>query len=67
MMDHRVVWLAGFVSRDKGVVPPEPIDFVPDANGGPPVPRALIPREGERCSCRDAALHQKSEVLALCA
>jgi hypothetical protein len=52
---HRVVWLAGYIYRNRKaegvVVPPEPIEYLPDASGNPPVPRALIPRDGEPCRC----------------
>jgi hypothetical protein len=64
---HGYIWFAGLVSKSKGGVPPEPIDYVPDAKGSPPVQRALIPPEGSLALARNAALHRKSKVFILCA
>jgi hypothetical protein len=69
MSTHEVVWLAGYIHRNRRgegvVVPPEPIAYIPDANGNPPVPRALVPRDNEPCPCPRCAQARGEQVSLL--
>jgi hypothetical protein len=66
MSKLKTTWLAGFIYRNRegeGVfVPAEPIPYVPDASGNPPVPRALIPCDGEPCCCPRCARECRERV-----
>jgi hypothetical protein len=60
-MTERLIFLAN------GLFEPEPVPFVPDGNGNPPVPRALIPLYGAPCACprcaaeRGSFIYQKTD------